>query len=275
VALTDDAGAIVASYAYDPFGNPTSVSGTNAWLAARQPLRYRGYYFDSESGSYYLPARYYDPSVARFLSMDPASPSAGNPLSLNRYAYCEGDPVNHADATGAITTDEAEAWSSNLAEYWGDRDAARVMTFKMRYRMNAHRTQARGLAARIAKWAETLNVRKLHRNLGVATPKLTVGIVSNRIEFEDNSSPDLDLWPRPFRMPGPRRPDARHFYIGPGVGAGAYFMQGEGFQEGFKPSLSAFFGVVPGAGISWSPGSPASVETGFAIGAGAGPSVVF
>ena len=51
---------------------------------------------------YYLPVRYYEPATARFLSPDPAPASAGDPLSLNRYGYCMGDPVNASHPTGAV-----------------------------------------------------------------------------------------------------------------------------------------------------------------------------
>lgn len=100
IALTDSAGAVVATYAYDPYGAPTLQPASG--IGARNPLRYRGYYYDVATALYYLPARYYDPAVARFLSPDPAAPSAGDPLSLNRYAYCVGDPVNADDPTGAV-----------------------------------------------------------------------------------------------------------------------------------------------------------------------------
>ncbi|MHB1341005.1 MAG: RHS repeat-associated core domain-containing protein, partial [Coriobacteriia bacterium] len=63
--------------------------------------RYRAYYADAETGLFYLPARYYDPATYRFLSQDPAAPSAGDPLSLNAYAYCLGDPVSRSDPSGA------------------------------------------------------------------------------------------------------------------------------------------------------------------------------
>ncbi|MGB4592844.1 MAG: RHS repeat-associated core domain-containing protein, partial [Coriobacteriia bacterium] len=55
----------------------------------------------AETGLFYLPARYYDPATYRFLSQDPAAPSAGDPLSLNAYAYCLGDPVDYTDPSGA------------------------------------------------------------------------------------------------------------------------------------------------------------------------------
>ncbi|MBN2848467.1 MAG: RHS repeat-associated core domain-containing protein, partial [Coriobacteriia bacterium] len=100
VAITDPTGSIVASYRYDAFGAVTSATGSDP-IAARNPLRYRAYYHDTSTGLYCLPARYYDPATARFLSQDPAPPVAGDPLSLNRYTYCAGDPVNFTDPDGA------------------------------------------------------------------------------------------------------------------------------------------------------------------------------
>ena len=101
VAMTSEGGAVVASYRYGAFGELVSVGGTNAELAARNPLRYRAYYYDTHSALYYLPARSYDPETARFLSPDPAPASAGDPRTLDRYMYCMGDPVNYYDPTGA------------------------------------------------------------------------------------------------------------------------------------------------------------------------------
>jgi RHS repeat-associated protein len=102
VAITSPAGAVVATYAYDPYGAVTQVGGSDATLAERNPLRYCAYYHDAGTGHYYLPARYYDPDTMRFLSPDPAPPSAGEPLTLNRYAYCVGDPVNHSDSKNGL-----------------------------------------------------------------------------------------------------------------------------------------------------------------------------
>ena len=53
-------GAPVATYEYDPFGKVISATGD---LAAINPLRYRGYYYDTETGFYYLQSRYYDPTI--------------------------------------------------------------------------------------------------------------------------------------------------------------------------------------------------------------------
>ncbi|MDP2181314.1 MAG: RHS repeat-associated core domain-containing protein, partial [Actinomycetota bacterium] len=101
VGLADASGRWVATYRYDPWGRVVEEGDWNSsGLAARQPLRYRGYYHDSETGMYYLPARYYDPAVARFISVDPAPPKAGSPVSLNAYVYAGDSPIMFLDPDG-------------------------------------------------------------------------------------------------------------------------------------------------------------------------------
>ena len=98
VRIVDGSRSTVASYAYDPWGNIISSSGT---LAEVNPLRYRGYYYDSETGFYYLQSRYYDPELGRFINADSyASTDATGLLSANMFAYCENDPVNKSDPSG-------------------------------------------------------------------------------------------------------------------------------------------------------------------------------
>ena len=67
VKLIDQDGAVAAAYAYDAWGNILSQSGG---MASANPLRYRGYYYDSETGFYYLQSRYYDPATRRFINAD-------------------------------------------------------------------------------------------------------------------------------------------------------------------------------------------------------------
>ena len=98
IGMTDEDGDEVARYAYDPYGGLVGMSGDP--IATRNPLRYRGYYYDNETQLYYLPARYYNPDTGRFLSVDPAPPTAGDPMTLNGYAYCAGDPVQLVDPDG-------------------------------------------------------------------------------------------------------------------------------------------------------------------------------
>ena len=61
----------VVEYIYDAWGKLISTTGTLATtLGADNPFRYRGYYYDTETGLYYLTTRYYDPEVCRFISAD-------------------------------------------------------------------------------------------------------------------------------------------------------------------------------------------------------------
>ena len=100
VRIVDSSRNTVASYTYDPWGKIISSSGT---LADINPLRYRGYYYDSETGFYYLQSRYYDPEIGRFINADSyASTDATGLLSTNMFAYCENDPVNKSDPTGEV-----------------------------------------------------------------------------------------------------------------------------------------------------------------------------
>ena len=64
VKLVDGGGTSVASYVYDAWGNILSSSGSKAEI---NPLRYRGYYYDTETGSYYVSSRYYDPEIGRWI----------------------------------------------------------------------------------------------------------------------------------------------------------------------------------------------------------------
>ena len=100
VRIVNSSRSVVASYTYDPWGKIISSSGT---LADINPLRYRGYYYDSETGFYYLQSRYYDPEIGRFINADSyASTDATGLLSTNMFAYCENDPVNRSDPTGEV-----------------------------------------------------------------------------------------------------------------------------------------------------------------------------
>ena len=100
VRIINSSRSVVASYTYDPWGKIISSSGT---LADINPLRYRGYYYDSETGFYYLQSRYYDPEIGRFINADSyASTDATGLLSTNMFAYCENDPVNKSDPTGEV-----------------------------------------------------------------------------------------------------------------------------------------------------------------------------
>ena len=94
-------GRIVARYTYDAWGNCT-VQNADGWTAGdANPFRYRGYYYDTETGLYYLNSRYYNPDFGRFISVDGQLNKTG--LSeTNLFAYCDNNPINRADQGGNI-----------------------------------------------------------------------------------------------------------------------------------------------------------------------------
>ena len=97
MGLVDASGNPVASYTYDPYGKVLTATGT---LAEKNPLRYRGYYYDKESGLYYLLSRYYDPAVRRFVNADSYSSTGQGVLGQNMFAYCLNNPVDMSDYFG-------------------------------------------------------------------------------------------------------------------------------------------------------------------------------
>ena len=107
VQIIDEGGVLQAEYVYSPWGEIISAEGD---LAEINPLRYRGYYYDSETGFYYLQSRYYDPENHRFINADSyASTDSGDAIACNMFAYCNNNPVVFLDSTGmysisAVTT---------------------------------------------------------------------------------------------------------------------------------------------------------------------------
>jgi len=90
----------VVYYEYDAWGNHT-ISGSNKTLGNLNPIRYRGYYYDTEFGLYYLQSRYYDPEIGRFISSDDVSYLEPESIfGLNLYAYCNNNPVMFTDPSG-------------------------------------------------------------------------------------------------------------------------------------------------------------------------------
>ena len=82
----------------DASGN--DVSSNSAHIANINPFRYRGYYYDTETGFYYLQSRYYDPVVGRFLNADAILGANGGIIGYNLFAYCGNNPVIYVDYFG-------------------------------------------------------------------------------------------------------------------------------------------------------------------------------
>ena len=106
--LLDSAENVVASYTYDPWGKVLSAEGD---MAEVNPLRYRGYYLDSETDLYYLLNRYYDPAISRFINADTVVAEVAGPvLGTNLFAYCFNNPINLQDNNG-----QWPSWAKKLA----------------------------------------------------------------------------------------------------------------------------------------------------------------
>ena len=95
VNLTDKDGKVTKKYTYDAFGVEKNIdeNDTNAF-------RYCGEYYDTETGTIYLRARYYNPSTGRFISRDSYAGRRSDPLSLNLYTYCKNNPLRYVDPSG-------------------------------------------------------------------------------------------------------------------------------------------------------------------------------
>ena len=104
----------VATYEYDAWGNIVSSSGR---LAEINPLRYRGYYYDSETGFYYLQSRYYDPANRRFINADGLISFDCGFSGLNMYSYCGNCPVACSDPNGASFISDLIEKAKDLLRY--------------------------------------------------------------------------------------------------------------------------------------------------------------
>ncbi|MBQ7007169.1 MAG: hypothetical protein IJN59_05010, partial [Oscillospiraceae bacterium] len=106
MAIYDSQGSPCVKYKYDTWGKLLSVTGTMAsTLGAKNPFRYRGYVYDTETGYYYLTTRYYDPETGRFLNADGYVSTGETLTGYNMFAYCCDNPVRYKDDTGNRRTD--------------------------------------------------------------------------------------------------------------------------------------------------------------------------
>ena len=104
IGLTDTNGEWVVKYSYDSWGNPTEYDedGIGQSLGTfSNPYLYKNYYYDTETGLYYLNARYYNPRTARFITRDPLPGVSTRRLSQNAYLYSANNPIAKMDPSGA------------------------------------------------------------------------------------------------------------------------------------------------------------------------------
>ena len=104
--LVDANGTAVVNYFYDSWGNMLNITGSMAAsLGKDNPYRFKGYYYDEETGMYYLKSRYYQPEICRFISADNEDVLIDTHVDLankNLYLYCDNNPILKADEEGQI-----------------------------------------------------------------------------------------------------------------------------------------------------------------------------
>ena len=102
--LIDANGTAVVNYRYDSWGILTGITGSMAGILGKDnPYRFKGYYYDEETGMYYLKSRYYQPETCRFISADSYAVLTQSPMALvdtNLYNYCDNNPVYREDENG-------------------------------------------------------------------------------------------------------------------------------------------------------------------------------
>ena len=125
VGIYNGAGELKAHYEYDAWGNVISITDNNGnaitnpnHIGNLNPFRYRGYYYDTESGFYYLMSRYYDPVTHRFINADGYFQSGGNILDANMHSYCGNNPIMFADPTGLCYEPQYTSAGTYIGKYW-------------------------------------------------------------------------------------------------------------------------------------------------------------
>ena len=140
-ALYYSDGSLYATYDYDAYGkllaitsfSGSDLTGTNT-VANNNPLRYRSYVYDTETGFYYLQSRYYDPTTCRFVNADVYCETGQGFNGYNMFAYCNNNPVMFSDPLGTLVTysgitETGEfhnipahqlGWQGKIIDYWID-----------------------------------------------------------------------------------------------------------------------------------------------------------
>lgn len=235
IGILDSSGNRVVTYTYDSWGSPLSVTGSLAsTVGQKNPIRYRGYYYDTETGLYYLQSRYYDPVVGRFLNADDVMGVNSDIHAYNLFAYCGNNPVCRVDSQG-------QSWWSVVAAavavvvvcavvivaapvaapVLGAATAATIASSAATVGMVASTT---GVMATVAAGAETLlssndrdNERNKSKTQVIPAPKIPRTKENGTKIYRSASGTVLSFTPRPGKDD-----DGLSFYLTPP--SGKYFV---------------------------------------------------
>ena len=146
--LIDENGTSVVQYQYDSWGKLLGITGSLAsTIGKRNPFRYRGYYYDDETGMYYLQSRYYDPEIKRFICADKYASTGLNLCACNMYVYCYNNPILFRDKSGTrpiagtTLTGETDMERAISFDYMNNRKTTVDWTNKLMNFMNKNVTE--------------------------------------------------------------------------------------------------------------------------------------
>ena len=148
VQLTNVDGKIIKTYEYDSFGNEVNLDKKD-----ENPFRYCGEYYDKETEEIYLRARYYQPTVGRFLTRDTYTGESGAPLSLHLYTYCGNDGMNKCDVDGNAWTWIKNKWNAFCDTAQKCYNGAK--TYVKKIASNVKKTAAKVIRGGVNYWKKT------------------------------------------------------------------------------------------------------------------------
>ena len=148
VQLLDESGNVTKTYEYDSFGNEVKPEKKD-----ENPYRYCGEYYDKETEEVYLRARYYQPTVGRFLTRDTYTGESGDPLSLHLYTYCGNDGMNKCDADGNAWTWIKNKWNAFCDTAQKCYNGAK--TYVKKIASNVKKTAAKVIRGGVNYWKKT------------------------------------------------------------------------------------------------------------------------
>ena len=223
-------------------------------MAGHNPLRYRGKYYDSALGMYYLQSRYYDPGIGRFINGDGLISTGQGLLGFNMFAYCLNNPVMLSDPTG----------------YWGCSSQLTIQPSHMTAAQQAHRTLQRRRRAVLAAQARGTRLpagNNLHSNISVHEAR--VNQLHTQGFFYNNHGIRIDA--RMYAQIGPdlidrvRAGESMFGSWGPTIEAAMFGVIGQ-------PELAAG-AVIDGHfaehGVTWDAFGNIAIDLGIGFGAGA------
>ena len=121
IGIVDPSGSRYVSYEYDAWGNVTITGLLAKTIGVKNPIRYRGYYYDNETGFYYLQSRHYDPETCRVISaddIDVLTATMDDVTDKNLFAYCDNNPIVREDKDGDYWQQLALAGGGAVGGSW-------------------------------------------------------------------------------------------------------------------------------------------------------------